>query len=210
MASMIGMVSFLVPAYMQQITKLKNKTLLALQFKDAIAILKNALIAGLSIRQAIIYTSVEVKKLHSHVQAPIVLAFTRMHESLEMGVALTAVLQTFKSESNLEEIDDFVDITIMTHIRGGNLIEVVSNLEQMITTKIQVKQDIGTLTASKLFESKILTLMPFVMVVLLTLMSPEYMEPLYNTAFGKVLMVFGVVLITINYHIGKRIVRIDV
>lgn len=210
MGVMFGIGALFFPRLHRKRVKKKEIDVFLEQFKESLRLVKNTLKVGKSLQSAIIHTEMELAKIYASEKAPIRVAYKSMSDALQMGVQLNDVLMTFKSIYPCEEAENFVDIAIITHKKGGNLVEVIGSIETFISTTIHVKQEVKILTASKIMESKMLTLMPFFLVTVISVLSPEYMAPLYETAFGKLLMAIGVVLIVMNYIIGTKIVRIDV
>ncbi len=207
---LILIISVAYPIYLKSKSNEKDNIEFEEGFKVAVNLIKNQLIAGSSLKQSIIQTSVELNAMNIENSQRVVKTFQTIADELLMGVPLRDVLDHLTQLHSSEVVSDFVTVVLITQKRGGNLIEMLSSLETHISTRITLKSEIRTLTASKRFESKILTIFPFLMIIMLTLMSPEYMEPLYNTALGKVLLIFGVLLLAINYWIGSKIVRIEI
>lgn len=210
MGFIFGIGALWIPKIHKKRSKKKELEVFLEQFKESLRLIKNTLKVGKSLQTAIIHTEQELIKVYPSEKAPIRQAFKGMAESLQMGVGLGDVLIAFKRDYPCEETENFVDIAMITHKKGGNLVEVIESIESFISTTIHVKQEVKILTSSKIMESKMLTLMPFFLVVVISVLSPEYMAPLYETALGKLLMGIGVVLIVLNYIIGSKIVRIDV
>ncbi len=210
MGCLFGLGALSLPRVRRKRAKKKEMEVFLEQFKEALRLIKNTLKVGKSLQSAIVHTEVELAKIYPSPSAPIRRAFKGLSESIQMGVSLQEVLSSFKADYPCEETANFVDIALITHKKGGNLVEVIASIERFISTTIHVKQEVKILTSSKIMESKMLTLMPFFLVVVISVLSPEYMAPLYETALGKILMGTGVVLIIANYIIGTKIVRIDV
>ncbi len=59
-------------------------------------------------------------------------------------------------------------------------------------------------------EAKILTIAPIFLVFMLSIFSPDYMKPMYETIVGRLLLLLGVILLVLNYFIGKKIIDIDI
>ena len=55
-----------------------------------------------------------------------------------------------------------------------------------------------------------LTLLPFVLATVLTLVNPGYLDPLFNTSAGRFLLIVSVVMVTAGSLVIKRIVEIEV
>lgn len=210
MGIIFGIGALMIPRVHKKHRRKKEMDLFLEQFKESLRLIKNTLKVGKSLQTAIIHTEMELAKIYASDKAPIRRAYKSMSESIQMGVALNEVLIQFKTQYPCEETENFVDIAMITHRKGGNLVEVIESIESFIITTIYVKREVKILTASKTMESKMLTLMPFFLVTVISILSPEYMAPLYETTLGKILMGIGVLLIVANYIIGTKIVRIDV
>ncbi|HYE67366.1 MAG TPA: type II secretion system F family protein [Anaerovoracaceae bacterium] len=189
----------------------KRKKLLNSQLKEAMFSLSASLRAGVSLQRAIQRAVYDLERIFvADKDAPIVLEFRRMSEELDMGYAVDEVLQSFAQRVQLEDVDDFVSATLIAKTRGGNLTEVLSNISKVISEKIQVQNEIHILTAGKRMEAKILSFMPIGIVTCLSLLSPQYMEPMFESTIGKALLLLGFILIGLNYFISRKIVNIDI
>lgn len=189
----------------------KRRNLLNQQLKEAMFSLNSSLLAGASLQRAIERSVVDLERIFHHVKdAPIVYEFRRMSEDLRMGYSLEETMITFRDRVRLEDADDFVNATLITKRRGGNLTEVLSNISKIISEKIEIKNEILVMTAGKRMEAKILSIMPIGIVTSLTLLSPEYMSPMYDTIIGKSLLFIGFLLIGLNYIVSRKIIKIDV
>ena len=73
-----------------------------------------------------------------------------------------------------------------------------------------MQQEIKVLVAQKNLESKILGVIPLIMVALLSYSSPDYMAPLYRLGTGSVVMTIALILIVFSYWVTKRIINIQV
>jgi len=199
------------PIYLIKQKKVQEKKTLNYQFRDALLSINNSVKAGASLTTAIELAHKDLQKIFGNVKVkPILYEFEIIVRELHMGTPVADALINFKNRANIEDISDFVNIALMTKKQGGNLAQVISRVTSVITDRIQVEKEIGTLIASKQMEAKILTFTPLGLVILVSVMSPGYMEPMYNTFMGKCLLLFGVILLILNYFIGKKIIRIDI
>ena len=189
----------------------KRKTLLNYQLKEAMFSLSSSLKAGASLQMAIERTVYDLERIYySDKDAPIVAEFRRMSEELSVGYSVEETLVSFRNRVQLEDVDDFVNATLIAKTRGGNLMEILNNISRIISEKIEVKQESSVMTAGKRMEAKILSVMPIGIVTSLTLLSPDYMAPMYDSIIGKMLLFMGFIFIAINYFISRKIVNIEV
>ena len=80
----------------------------------------------------------------------------------------------------------------------------------MIGEKIAIKKEIAVMVSEKKFEGRIITCMPFVIIVFLRFISPEYLESLYSTWLGRLLMTVSLAAAAAAYYLIERITDIEV
>ena len=182
-----------------------------MQLRDAMFSLTASLRAGASLQNAIHRAVIDLGRLfRNDANAPIVAEFLRMSESLKTGTSIQDTLIAFRDRVTLEDVDDFVQATLIVRATGGNLTEVMERIAQTISDKIATQQEIRVLTAGKRMEALFLSVMPIAIVFILSFFSPEYMAPMFDNWSGRVLLLIGFLLIGLNWVISRRLVRIDV
>ena len=90
---------------------------------------------------------------------------------------------------------------------GGNLVEILERILNVIRERIRLKGDIETHTAQGRLTGWILCGLPVVLLVLLNIIDPGYSSVLFNTPFGQKLLYAGVVLLMIGAFVIRKIVR---
>lgn len=208
---LFSLLGFFYPRHVISKNIQRNRDLLSVQFREAMFSIANSLKAGSSLENALFRCLKEMKQIYKmHVEKPIVTELEMMTYELKVGNSLNDVLLNFKERTDMEDIASFVSAAIITEQKGGNLSEVLGNVSKMVSDRITIKREIKTLTAGKQAESRLLTIMPLAIVTLLSLIAPSYMAPMYEQPLGKIMLVFGVILIGINYIVGRKIIQIDV
>lgn len=125
----------------------------------------------------------------------------RINENKESDID---VLIDFADRSGCEDIRNFVQVYMTCRTMGGNLEQVLKNTTEILVDKMSIQREIKTLTAQKKLEGKIITLMPAGVILLLNILSPDYMEPLYLTFAGRLIMTAALAGIgTAWYWTGK-------
>jgi tight adherence protein B len=92
---------------------------------------------------------------------------------------------------------------------GGNLAEILETIAGTIRERERLRRELRTLTAEGRLSGWVLGLMPFVIGAFLALRSPEYLEPLYQTGKGLMMVTVSVLLMIVGTLWMKRIVRIE-
>lgn len=210
-AFIVALGGVFVPRYVVSNIRQKRLDLLNRQLKETLQSIANSLRAGTSLPVAFERSLEDMGRvLANDRDKPIIDELELIVYQLKMGHPMEDVLFQFRQRVDIEDVRDFVSATLITKQKGGNLAEVMTNVAQTIADKITIKNEIAVLTAGKRAEAKMLTFSPIGLVLFLELTSPDYMAPMHNTGIGLVLMVTGLVLLTVNWFVGKKIVDIKI
>lgn len=210
-AFIFSLLGFLYPRIREKNYEDKKKSVFELQFKDAMQSLSNSLKSGSSLQVSMEKCLEDLNRIYKHKKIkPVVDEWEIIVSDIKLGKSINDVLIDFRNRAMTEDVDTFVNSAVIINEKGGNLTEVLANVTQIISDRIEVKRDILTLTAGKRSEAKILSFMPVVLVGAIMLLSPKYLEPMYDKPLGKLLAAFGLILLLINYIIGKKIIDIEV
>lgn len=188
----------------------KRKRALNLQFKDLLYALSSSMAAGRSLEMAFRDALRDLEVLYPDERTPIMQETAYMIRCIEMNMTVEDAISQFAARAHIEDIGNFADVIRSCKRSGGNLIEVIRTTSQMITEKIETKNEIETVITAKKFESRILTCTPIVMVAVLSAASPEYMRPVFQENIGAVVMTVAVVMFVIAFFIGEKIMEIEV
>jgi tight adherence protein B len=164
----------------QEIIK-KRKNELCLQFKEALYALSSSLFAGRSVESAFKESLKDISLIYPDPHTYIIREFEYITRRIEMNETIEDVLGDFAARAHIEDIDNFVDVFIISKRSGGNIVEVIKNTSTIIGDKLSIKQEIDTLLAERKLEQKVLNVMPIAMVMLLSWSTGDYM-PLFLKA----------------------------
>jgi len=210
-ALIMGVLGYLYPSLSEKEKSRKRMNVLNIQFRDAMQSVSNSLRAGKSLENSLETCLEDMNRLYKYqTEKPIVEEWELIVKDLRIGRGITEVLVDFRDKVKLEDVDTFVNSAIIVNEKGGNLTEVMSNVAEMISDRIEIKRDIMTMTAGKRMEAKMLTFMPIILVGMIAFLSPSYLAPMYESFWGKVLLCIATVMLIGNYFIGKQIIDIEV
>lgn len=201
--------AFLYPLYERRKKREKRKILLASQFKEGMAVLASALSAGYSVENALAVSEQELILLYGQ-EGLITREFSGMVLKLHMNRTVEQVLEDLAERSGLEDIQNFSEVFSVAKRSGGDVGSIMRHTADIIRDKMQVKEEIATLTASKRFEQKIMNLIPFFIVFYVDGTSPGFFEQMYGTGFGRVLMSACFVVYLAAYGLAQKILAIEV
>lgn len=165
----------------------RRKEELRLQFKEAIQIVASALAAGYSVENAFIASVRDLEEQYGK-EGMITREFSYLASQLKMNRTVEALLSSFAKRSGLDEVENFSVIFTVSKRSRGELASVVHHVVHVISDRIQVREEILTMTAEKQFEQRIMNLMPYLIVLYVDLSSPGFFSQMYETAVGRVVM----------------------
>ncbi|HJB08449.1 MAG TPA: type II secretion system F family protein [Candidatus Enterocloster faecavium] len=191
--------------------RLKKKRLrqLSLEFKDGIQILSSYLSAGYALENAFSLSASELRELYgSHGMAAgefeEIAGKARMNRPVEEG------LLDFGERSGLEDVNNFAQVVAAAKRRGGGMVEMISQTASVIRDKIQVQEEIHTMTAAKVLEQQVMSGVPFLIVLYIDFTSPGFFDVMYETAAGRWVMTLCLVLYGAALVLAGHILDIEI
>ncbi len=162
----------------------KRESLFERQFVEAIGLASRSLHAGHPLTGAFRLISEEIK-------APVGNLFEDICQQQALGVSLESALRSTASRSDSSDMKMFATSVMMQLRSGGNLADMMERLADVIRDRIRLSRRVRVLTAQTQFSKRVLIALPIIMFVALNMMSASYMEPLYSTAKGKIMLAAG-------------------
>lgn len=188
----------------------KRKNLLNLQFRDMLYSLSSSLTAGKSPETAFSDVLKDLKVLYPTDDVYIIKEVEYIIRKLKMNETVESALDDLGKRSKIEDIQNFTEVFKTCKRTGGNLVNVIRNSSDVINEKIEIIEDINTIIAAKKFEHKILSFVPVIMIVILSLTTEDYMAPLFNTILGRTVMTIAIIIMVAGYFISHKIMDIEV
>ena len=141
-------------------------------------------------------------------KGPISQEFKKMHLEISYGLSLDVVFERFSKRVESEEVSYITSSLSILNKTGGNIIKVFSSIEKMLFNKRKLKQEMKSLTSSANMISKVLLIMPFVFVAVISLLNPTYFTPLFNTSLGNILLIIIVIIYALYAFIVNKIMKV--
>ena len=199
--ALIGLVAPVIVARMVVKSKgRKRQEAFAAQLPDVLQLLITSLRSGHSLPQAF-------DALVAEAEEPARSEFDRMLAETRIGVefhtAMRATAQRMAS-ADLEWVASAVEINWEA---GGNLAEVLSNVNDTVRGRYRLRRQIKTLTAEGRMSVKVLTAMPILIFVVRTLFDSTFRDVMFH-GFGPLLLAYGAVSLTIGWLVVSRMIRV--
>jgi|UPI0004857F6C tight adherence protein B len=182
----------------------KEKLELLSEFGTLINTVAASLSSGMSVENAFKGAGRDLDRVYD--RNHIIMKELRIIEKkLETGEHLHDALYDMAERHEQEEIRDFAGVLATIERTGGNTIKIIKKTVETITGRIELREEIGVMVAGKKLEQRIMTCMPFVIVLYLRFSNAEYLEPLYGSVGGRLVMCIALAGIALADHLGSRI-----
>ncbi len=173
------------------------------QLIDGLVLIANSLRAGMSFLQGM-----EIMVKESGM--PLSGCFERVLQEINLGMSPHEALNGLVERISNKELKIAVAAINITRQTGGNLSEILDNLSFTMRERKKIQGKINALTAQGKMSGWIVGMMPFLLMFILNLMSPEMMWPLFHTLPGYVTIFVICFMVGIAALIIKKIVSIDI
>lgn len=190
-------------------TMKKRQQTFRLQFKEAIQSLSAGLNVGYSVENALCEACKELKGMYRKDEM-ILRELTHIIRQLHINVTAESALQEFAARTGDEDVQTFVTVFNLAKRSGGDTLEIIRGAVRQIGEKIDVEREVQTVISAKKMEFRIMTAIPFAMIVYLRISFPELLGVLYGNPAGIVIMSVCLVIYLVAYEMGKKIVEIEV
>ena len=173
------------------------------QLTDALGTMSNALRAGFSISQA--FESVAESDMH-----PISDEFALLLQQMRVGVSFDDALASLDKRIGSDDLTLVVTAIDIARKTGGNLTEIFDSISDTIRARMRIERKVRTLTAQGRLQGIIVSLMPFFLCGVMTVMKPGMMIPFLTSLNGIVCLAGASVMVMIGWIIIRKIVTIKV
>ena len=161
---------------------------LNLQFKDMLYSLSASIAAGRQMAEALVEAADSLSVMYK-ADEPIMMELNHMKRCIiENNESDRELLADFAARSCCEDIRNFVQVYIICRSMGGDLEKIIARTSAILTDKMNIEREIKAVTAQKKFEGRLIALMPVAMLLILNLLSPSYIVPLYSGLPGRLIM----------------------
>jgi len=141
---------------------------------------------------------------------PVRREFDRAVADERLGIAIEDALDAVGDRMNSSDMTHVALVAKLQRQTGANSAEVLDRVAATLRERQELRRHIRTLTAQQRMARWILTAIPVGLILAISAINPEYMKPLWEEPFGRVLLAVGVFGIVFGSYLLKRLVDIKV
>lgn len=173
------------------------------QLPDALIIMARALRAGHPLSDAM---HLVAEEMADPVAGEFRTTFMEINYGGEVRTAMLGMLERVPSVTVMV----FTTSVLIQKESGGNLAELLDGLAAVVRDRFRFQRKVRTLSAQGRMAAWILSLLPFALAGVLTLVSPNFLPMLTQDPVGRQMIAASFFMIVVGILWMRRIVRIDV
>ncbi len=186
-----------------------RKRKLEQQFRDWIEGASHHLETGCSVENALIRAGRELRLVYGE-ESDICRETRGMEHLLANNISVEKILSDFGERSQAADICHFADVFATGKRSGGNLRELIADSCESIAMRAYTEREIHTLLHGKVMEQKVMCLIPFGIMLYISISSPGYFTPLYHNPAGICVMTLCLAVYLFSVWLSLFIIRIEV
>ena len=198
-----GAFVFTLPARYVRILRERRRAKFNEQLVDALGTMSNALRAGFSINQAF-------ESVANIGDKPIAQEFNVLLQQMRVGLPFDAALASLDKRVGSDDLTLVCTSIDIARRTGGNLTDIFDKISETIRGRMRIERRVRTLTAQGRLQGIIVSLMPFVLGLAMTVMKPDVMRPFLTSLKGGICIGIAAALVLVGWLFIRKIIRIDV
>jgi len=133
--------------------------------------------------------------------------FRKVVEGESVGIPLEVCLEQMYERMPISEVNFFSTVLNIQKQTGGNLGESLANLSSVLRGRKLLGEKIKSLSAEAKMSAMIIGALPIVVMVLVTLVAPDYMTELYTTPTGHRNLMIGAVMMFVGTMMMRKMIN---
>jgi tight adherence protein B len=172
-------------------------------FPDAIDLIVRALRSGLPISEAIIHAGQEVGD-------PVGVELRLVESGMRIGRDLENLLWEIATRIDTPEFRFFIIALSVQRETGGNLAETLANLADVLRRRRQMAAKVRAMASETRATTMILGGLPIAVILLLMVISPDYLKPLLHDIRGYFLDGLALTMLAIGVGIMHKMANFEI
>ncbi len=180
------------------LTKRRQKKFTS-EFASAIDVIVRSVRTGLPTNEALKIVAKEIPE-------PVQGEFVKLCEGLKVGVTMEQGLKRMYENVPTPEVNFFTIVMTVQLKSGGNLSEALGNLAAVLRDRKRLQGKIKALSSEAKASAMIIGALPPAVMTMVYFSTPAYIEPLFNTRAGNLMLAGCVVWMAIGIFIMKKMI----
>jgi len=178
----------------------RRKKAFTREFANAIDVIVRGVKSGLPLNDCL-------KIIANESGDPVGPEFQQIVEGLKVGVLLEDGLKRMYGRMPVAEVNFFQIVLTIQQKTGGNLSEALGNLSAVLRDRKRLHGKIQALSSEAKASAGIIGSLPFVVMGLVYLTTPDYISLLFTERFGNFLLLCAVTWMSVGIFVMKKMIN---
>jgi tight adherence protein B len=174
-----------------------------LQLPEAADFLARAMRAGHSFNNVLQMAGTELPE-------PLSGEFRAAHEEINYGVPMHEALTNLAARIPLTDLRYLVIAVLIQREAGGNLAEILGSISSIIRARLKLIAQVRVLSAEGRMSAWVLGLLPFCLIIMMMLTSPDYVRILWTDPTGVRLLWYGAGMLLLGVLWLRKLIHIRI
>jgi len=176
----------------------KRAALFETQLVDALGIAARSLRAGHPLAGSF-------QLIAQEIGSPLGEVFYHICKEQELGLDMKTSIRTAAEDTSNSEMKFFASAVAIQLQTGGNLADLMDSLSAVIRARVRLAKRVRVLTAQTNFSARVLIALPIILFILLNIIAPKYMTPMYTTRMGQYILAGTIASVLLGWWIMKKL-----
>jgi tight adherence protein B len=193
---------FGLPRWILKFLRKRRQQVFLNDFADAIDIMVRGLKSGLPVSDA-------MKVIASETPDPVGPEFLEIVEGQRIGISIDQGIERMYERMPLAEVNFLAIVMAIQTKTGGNLSEALANLSKVLRDRKKMKAKIRSMSQEAKSSAAIIGSLPFVIIGGLTVLNPAYLNPLWYTTLGNIMVIGSGIWMCLGILVMRQMINFD-
>ncbi len=175
----------------------------SLEFPNSIDIIIRGVRAGLPLGDCLRIIAAEASE-------PVRSEFRQIIEAQALGLTVTEAIERMPDRIPTPEANFFAIVIAIQQKAGGNLAEALANLARVLRERKKMRDKVKAISSEAKASAGIIGSLPIVVGLLVYLTSPHYVELLWITSTGRIVLAVCVFVMGLGSFIMSKMISFDI
>jgi len=199
----LAVIALVIPSFLLNRSIGQRRIKFERQLMDVLVLITGAVRSGYSFLQSLDVVVQEMKP-------PVSEEFKRVRREVSLGVPMGQALTNLHARMQNEDLYLVLTAVSINSQVGGNLAIMLEVVTNTIRDRIHLFSEIRALTAQQRFSGYMLSLLPFIVVAILFVISPEYISRLFQPGIMLCIPFGALIFILMGNVVVQLLSRMDV
>lgn len=143
-------------------------------------------------------------------EGPLKAVFKRTAAIINAGGTVEEALEVLKHQTKEPELFFLATALEIQHRTGSSLSQVLDVVHQSVNDQLELKRLLQTQTAQAKLSAQIVTIMPFLIIGIFSLISKGFLEPFFASAIGITLFAIAIGMQVLGIMLVRKLLKVEV